>query len=197
MLPLLEVASALTGRRAVCLPFSDSCSPLLFPGAEILSLRHAVSALARERKWRHIEFRGEFGLATEVCLPGTFYGHTLDLQTGAERVFSRFGGSVRRAIRKGEASGLTVHAERTPEALAEFVSLHALTRKRHGIPPQPRRFFAQIYQQIIKPGLGFVALARRGSITVAAAIFFVWGDKAIYKFGASDQSEQSLRGNNS
>ena len=196
LLPLLEVASALTGRRAVCLPFSDSCSPLLFSGVEILALRRAVGALARERKWRHVEFRGEFGLATEDRLPATFYGHTLDLRVGAENLFSRFAGSVRRAIRKGEASGLTVHVERTPEALEEFISLHVLTRKRHGVPPQPRRFFTQIYQQIIQPGLGFVVLARRGTIPVAAAIFFVWGDKAIYKFGASDQSEQSLRGNN-
>ena len=196
LLPLLEVASALTGRRAVCLPFSDSCSPLLFPGAEILSLRGAVDALALERKWRHVEFRGEFGLATEIRLPGTFYGHTLDLQAGTETLFSRCSGSVRRAIRKGETSGLTVNIERTPKALEEFVSLHALTRKRHGVPPQPHRFFTQIYQQIIQPGLGFVVLARRGTTPVAAAIFFVWGDKAIYKFGASDQSEQSLRGNN-
>ncbi len=196
LLPLLEVASALTGRRGVCLPFSDSCSPLLFPGVEILALRRTVGALARERKWRHAEFRGEFRLATEVRLPGTFYGHALDLRAGAEGLFSRFTGSVRRAIRKGEASGLTVNVERTPEALEEFTSLHVLTRKRHGVPPQPRRFFTQIYQQIIRPGLGFVVLARRGTTPVAGAIFFVWGDKAIYKFGASDQSEQSLRGNN-
>ena len=196
LLPLFEVASTFTGRRAVCLPFSDFCPPLLFPGVDLSSLRHAVGALARERRWRHVEFRGEFGLAAEDRLPATFYGHTLDLQAGAETLFSRFGGSVRRAIRKGEASDLRVHVERTPEALEEFVSLHALTRKRHGVPPQPRRFFSQIYEQIIRPGSGFVVLARRGATAVAAAIFFVWADKAIYKFGASDQSEQSLRGNN-
>ena len=34
LLPLFEVASTFTGRRAVCLPFSDFCSPLLFPGVE-------------------------------------------------------------------------------------------------------------------------------------------------------------------
>ncbi len=197
LLPLFEVASTFTGRRAVCLPFSDSCPPLLFPGVDLSSLRHAVGALARERKWRHVEFRGESGLAAEDRLPATFYGHTLDLQAGAETLFSRFDGSVRRAIRKGEASDLRVHVERTPEALEEFVSLHALTRKRHGVPPQPRRFFSQIYEQIIRPGSGFVVLARRGATAVAAAIFFVWADKAIYKFGASDQSEQSLRGKQS
>ncbi len=113
-----------------------------------------------------------------------------------KRSFPEFSSSVRRAIRKGEASGLTVTVECTLEALEEFVSLHAMTRKRHGAPPQPHRFFSRIYQHIIQPGLGFVVLARRGPTPVAAAIFFVWGDKAIYKFGASDQSEQSLRGNN-
>src|SRR5204863_5360548 len=30
LIPLIEVLSPLTGRRAVCVPFSDACGPLLF-----------------------------------------------------------------------------------------------------------------------------------------------------------------------
>src|SRR2546428_2783250 len=32
LLPLMEVRSPFTGRRGVCLPFSDFCEPLLFNG---------------------------------------------------------------------------------------------------------------------------------------------------------------------
>jgi Acetyltransferase (GNAT) domain len=196
LVPLMEVASPFTGCRGVSLPFSDFCEPLLFPGANMESLLPSMQTLASERRWRYVEFRGAVGSAVVGHSLPTFYGHTLDLRGGAETLFSQLDGSVRRAIRKAEASELTIHVERTPEALDQFVALHARTRKRHGVPAQPPLFFSQIYEQIIRPGLGFVVLARCDATAVAAAIFFVWGAKAIYKFGASDQTNQSLRGNN-
>ena len=30
LIPLMEIRSSFTGRRGVCLPFSDSCEPLIF-----------------------------------------------------------------------------------------------------------------------------------------------------------------------
>ncbi len=196
LIPLMEVASSFTGRRGVCLPFSDSCQPLVFSEANGEALLPPLQALARERMWRYLEFRGDSGLATSDNSRPTFYGHTLDLRVGTEALFSQLDSSVRRAIRKGEASDLTVHIEHSAEALQSFFSLHARTRKRHGVPPQPALFFSQVHEQIIRPGLGFVVLARRGGTAVAAAVFFVQGAKAIYKFGASDETKQSLRGNN-
>lgn len=196
LVPLMEIASLLTGRRGVCLPFSDFCQPLLFGSAEAEPVRRAIHGLAAERRWRYTEFRGASLLtATNVSRP-TFYGHTLDLGAGMESLFSRLDSSVRRAIRKSEKSGLTIEVEHSAEAVAEFLSLHARTRKRHGVPPQPGVFFRQIHEQIIQPGHGFVVLARDGERAVAAAVFFVWEEKAIYKFGASDETKQSLRGNN-
>ena len=44
--------------------------------------------------------------------------------------------------------------------------------------------------------LGWVVLARKGSIPVAGAVFFHSGKTAYYKFGASDETQQHLRGNN-
>ena len=57
-------------------------------------------------------------------------------------------------------------------------------------------FFLNIYEHIIKPGLGFIVLARRGSRPIAAAIFFCFGKNALYKYGASDKRFQELRANN-
>jgi hypothetical protein len=194
--PIMEVDSPFTGRRGVCLPFSDSCQPLIFPGANAASLLRTVRILAQQRRWRHVEFRGGTQFGHSNSGPAAFHGHTLDLRPGAETIFSLFDSSVRRAIRKGERSGLTIHIEHGWEAMQEFCLLHAWTRRRHGVPPQPAVFFRQIHEQVIKPGLGFVVLARQNATTIAAAVFFVWGAKAIYKFGASDQTARDLRGNN-
>jgi lipid II:glycine glycyltransferase (peptidoglycan interpeptide bridge formation enzyme) len=64
------------------------------------------------------------------------------------------------------------------------------------LPPQPFSFFRNIHRHAISNGLGIVVLARWRNVPVAGAMFFQSGDKAIYKFGASDDSFQQFRGNN-
>jgi lipid II:glycine glycyltransferase (peptidoglycan interpeptide bridge formation enzyme) len=71
-----------------------------------------------------------------------------------------------------------------------------MTRKHHGLPPQPYHFFKKIYDHIISKNLGFVVLASHENRNIACAVFFHFGDKAIYKYGASDRNYQHLRANN-
>ncbi len=196
LVPLMEVRSPFTGRRGVCLPFSDACEPLIFdPDAKRL-IQDRVIRFAQERRWKHLEVRGSkfFQFATESA--AKFYGHTLDLRRGAEALTSRFESSVRRAIRKAERSSVTTAVIRNRCAIADFYRLHVRTRRRHGLPPQPASFFLQIYEHIIKPGLGFIVLAHYQSRPIAAAIFFRFGKNALYKYAASDRKFQELRANN-
>ena len=109
---------------------------------------------------------------------------------------SRFDSQVRRAIRKAERSNVSALVARNRQAIDDFYRLHVQTRRRHGLPPQPASFFANIYEHIIKPGLGFIVLARRGSRPIAAAVFFRFGKNAVYKYGASDKRFQEFRANN-
>jgi len=71
-----------------------------------------------------------------------------------------------------------------------------LTRKMHGLPPQPSSFFRKVYQHIISKGHGFVALASHEGKTVAAAVYFNFGNKSLFKYGASDKRYQHIRPNN-
>ena len=77
-----------------------------------------------------------------------------------------------------------------------FYRLHARTRRRHGLPPQPLSFFLNIHDEILKAGFGFVVMATKGTHPVAAAVFFHFGKNAVYKFCASDERYQQVRGNN-
>jgi len=196
MLPLVEVASRFTGRRGVSLPFTDSCDPLVFGDSDPDIVFQALRALAREREWKHFELRGRLACDLLPRPSIAFHGHSLDLRDGAEVLFNKFASSVRRAIRKAERSGLTVRLSTSEEAIREFYRLHARTRRRHGLPPQPFLFFQNIYREIIKPGLGFVAVAHDGSKTAAAAVYFHTEKNAVFKFGASDERCQDLRPNN-
>ena len=57
VMPFMDIASRLTGRRGVSLPFTDYCNPF-GPGKE--SLREAVQAAidyGRRSKWDYVEWR--------------------------------------------------------------------------------------------------------------------------------------------
>lgn len=197
LVPMMEIRSPLTGRRGVCLPFSDFCPPLIFDQPESGNVMDEISRLAREQHWKYFEVRGGEGTLPASAIPcEQFYGHRLSLGDSSEEVASRFESPVRRAIRKAEKSGLDVEVTTKREAILEFYRLHTRTRRRHGVPPQSLSFFLNIYEEIMKTGQGFVVLARSGARCVAAAVFFQFGQSAIYKFGASDEAFQELRGNN-
>jgi hypothetical protein len=196
LVPMMEVQSVLTRSRGICLPFSDYCAPLTFSrfGHELVVQK--LQQIARERGWSYFELRNNSIIPVDVPTSESYYGHFLDLKIGPEALISNFSSSVQRAVRKAERSGLTVGIQSTPEAMAQFYKLHVRTRRRHGVPPQPRSFFINIQRHLISAGFGFIVLVERQKEPVAAAMFFKLGRHALYKFGASDERLQELRANN-
>ena len=196
LLPCMEVSSAVTGRRGVSLPFSDFCGPLSEDGS-VKPLFEAAMEYGRERKWRYLECRNHCDdWSSERAASLTFHGHVIELECGEDELFKRLDGAVRRGIRKAESEGLRVDFSTSPEAVSEYFTLHCLTRRRHGLPPQPFRFFRNIARYTLARGHGFVATARLGQKPLAASLFFHSGSEAIYKFGASDYAFQKMRPNN-
>jgi Acetyltransferase (GNAT) domain len=196
LIPLMEVRSPFTGCRGVCLPFSDACEPLVFEPEALGLTREQLLHLAQQRRWTHLEIRGGKFFQPTAGAATKFWAHTLTLRSEPEEQLARFASSVRRAIRKAERNGVSVMAVQSRQSVGDFYQLHVQTRRRHGLPPQPASFFLSIYEHIIKPGLGFIVLAQRGSRPIAAAIFFCFGKNALYKYGASDKRFQELRANN-
>lgn len=196
VLPLMEVNSTLTGRRAVALPFTDTCEPLCADRADFSELFRNAVELAQARGWKYLEFRGGRTFLNGMAPSLSFYGHCIEIPAAEEAIFAQLKSPVRRAVRKAEKSGVRVEISTDLAAVKQYYLLHCKSRRRHGLPPQPFSFFKNIQKHVFTAGLGMVVLARWGKIPVAGAIFFHSGSKAIYKFGASDDSYQHLRGNN-
>lgn len=197
LIPMMEVASLVTGRRGVSMPFSDFCEPLQFERAAWQPLVSQLVELARERKWRYFELRGgREALPPAAVAAKTYYGHGVDLTAGIEGLFGCFASSVRRAIRKAEKSDLRLEVASTRKAMLDFYQLHVRNRRRHGLPPQSLAFFLNIDQEIMRTNLGFIVLAKNGTRSIAAAVFFCSGKTALFKFGASDERSHELRANN-
>src|SRR5437764_4798802 len=153
LVPIMEIKSPFTGRRGVCLPFSDFCCPLIFAEGESGKVLSRMSELARERNWRYVEIRGGRGmLPASAPSARQFYGHKVHLSEDSEELLLRFASPVRRAIRKAQKSDLNVQVSTTREAVLQFYRLHVRTRRRHGMPPHASSSSLNIYTQAIKRG---------------------------------------------
>lgn len=195
LLPVMECASPLFGRRGVSLPFTDAIPVLADTAGAVPALFERALELARARRWRSLELRGGAGL--DGAKPSVrFLGHLLDLDRDGARLWSRLDDAVRRALRKAARAGVEVCRETSWESVEHFYGLHCQTRRMHGLPPQPLSFFRNIHRYLIARGAGCVFSARHQGQVIAAAVFLHRGGRAVYKFGASDKSRQDLRANN-
>ena len=196
LLPLVEVDSWLTGRRGVSLPFTDAAEPLCPDASSFQALYATALALAKERKWKYLECRGGRKWLPDAPASLSYFSHLLELQSDEAALFKGFEKGTRGAVRKGERSGITVEFSQSLEAMKTFYLMHAHTRKRHGVPPQPFSFFANIQRYVLAKNKGWIVQARQGKIPVAGAVFCHFGRDVIYKFGASAEAYQQLRANN-
>lgn len=196
LLPLMEVDSWLTGWRGISLPFSDACPALFMEKDHAAELMQETKQQGKARGWKYWEGR-DSGLEEEGTeSSASFLEHTLPLSGSEEEIFELLKSPVRRAIRKAEKNGVKVEISRSLEDLRTFYTLHCRTRKKHGVPPQPFRFFANFHRNVLARNMGFVVVARLEGRAVAASVFVHFGSKAIYKYGASDERYQSLRAAN-
>lgn len=201
VLPLVEVNTWLRPKRGICLPFTDECAPLLRESSPRVEgtgreLFDAALQLGRAREWKSLEVRGRCPSWETLPVSISCYSHVLDLRPTEVALFGSFESSVRRAIRKGASQQVHVRTESDCGAVMAYYQLHCKTRRRHGLPPQPRSFFRAIHRHLIEKGQGFIVLAEHRGCPVAGAVFLISGKRAIFKFGASDEEFQHLRGNN-
>ena len=192
LLPFMEVKSWITGVRGVSLPFSDYCEPISDASTPYLEILAQVILVARRQKWKSIEMRGGDDLLYGISPYTFYYRHLLMLQKDEAEIASSLRSNYRARIKKARANDLTVTILRSAEAMTAYYRLHCLTRKRQGLPPQPVRFFQHIQEHIIANNFGFVALVSHHGTHVAGGVFFYFGHRVIYKFGATDRRYQSL-----
>ncbi len=196
LIPVMEVNSILTGHRGVSLPFTDFCEPIVSGDLQFKEVLQELITYGRQQGWKYLELRGGQSL-----LPGTkpseeVWDHTLNLSPDENNVFSALKDSTRRNVKKAIKKGVEVKILNSAEAIRNFYRLNCITRKHHGVPPQPYHFFRNVYEHVIAKDLGFVSLAFFQGKSIAGNMYFHFNEKAIYKYGASDQRYQDLRASN-
>ena len=197
LIPIMAINSSLTGQRGVTLPFTDHCPVMVSDKNHFHELFWKIIEYGKKAKWNTIEIRGAKEYLQGKIPFATYLTHSLDLAHPEQKIFSTFRSSTKRNIKKAIKENVKIKILNSFESVKEFYRLNCLTRKDHGLPPQPWHFFKKIFEHIIFAHKGFVSLALFQGRPIAAAVFFHFGQKGIYKYGASNKSYQHLRPNNS
>jgi CelD/BcsL family acetyltransferase involved in cellulose biosynthesis len=192
-------SGARVGRRKwVALPFTDYCPPVVSDSANLSEVAVALDAARREKCIPRFEVRAGLDIA-ESYAPVVAVRHTLELNSQPEVVFRTFNRSqTQRNIRKAQREGVVALRRGTSmqDLTRVYFDLHLETRRRQGVPTQPRRFFEHLWRELLEPGHGFLLLASADGRPIAGGVFLTWKDTVVYKFGASSSRFWSLRPNN-
>jgi hypothetical protein len=195
LVPIMEIESILTGKRGVSLPFTDYCKPIITHPADWESVQMCIKEHGRKAGWKYVELRGGDQYLGEENCSSSFYHHALSLPADPNTVFERVKSSTKRNINKALREGVVVTQSSEYGAVKSFYDLHCVTRKKHGVPPQPFQFFEKIYHHVIRQGHGSIFLAEYRQKIISGAIYFHFGTEAMYKFGASDSAYLQVRPN--
>jgi CelD/BcsL family acetyltransferase involved in cellulose biosynthesis len=184
-----QIDSWLTGKRLVSLPFSDHCEPLVDSQSDCDTVAVALEEQSRQEKWRYIEMRPlhssfeVFPSLQSTAVPYTL--HLLDLRPDLQTLFRNcHKNSTQRKIVRAEREGLEYREAVGGEHLDAFYHLHAITRKRHRRPPQPREWFVNLIEGF--GGALKIRVALHHDRPVATVLTIRHKDTLVYKYGGSD-----------
>ena len=183
-----RVESWLTGRRLVSLPFSDHCEPLVQRAEDLQVIVRMLRKKLQAERWRYVEMRPleSFGAVTPSPQASVKYIlHRLDLRPDIQTLFRAFHkDSIQRKIKRATREGLT-HQTGTSEAILDaFYRLLTITRRRHGVPPQPKIWFRNLID-CFGPALQ-ICVAFAGQKPVAGMLTLRHKNTLVYKYGGSD-----------
>jgi CelD/BcsL family acetyltransferase involved in cellulose biosynthesis len=190
------VESALTGRRAVSVPFSDYCQPLAETSEDLSALFSAAEAEVKTQSWRYFEVRPL--VPTGISRPNwqtsaVYLHHQVDLEPDVDVLFKNLHkDSVQRKIQRAEREGLRYETGASESLLEAFYQIMVQTRSRHGVPPQPKQWFRSLVEGFGSNLQIRVAFHRKSA--VAATMTIRHKDTLIYKYGGSDVLHNKLGG---
>ena len=200
VLPLVAVDSRLTGRRISTLPFSDSCFAIADHEDAARALIEGGRAARARRGAAFYELRGPSALRDgrdvepdSFSRSTHFANYVVPLAGDTEAVFKTFARTaVRQTITKGARLGVTVRESAEQRDLDAFYDLYVKNRRRHGIPPQPKRLFETILKTMTTSPRARLYLAEHESKAVAGLIVIRSHGVSYAKYEGVDETRREL-----
>jgi lipid II:glycine glycyltransferase (peptidoglycan interpeptide bridge formation enzyme) len=159
-------------------------------------LNQKLIHLYEENKLDKLEVRWTLPDHPRIKKHSEFVLHTLKLDPDPEQVSKKFKRTHLQNIRQAEDRGVRVEFGDQLEHMKVYFELQLETRKRHGVPCQPWKYFELLWKRIINSDLGFVLLAKHENEYIAGMVYLAWNKTLIAKYAASRRDSFNLRPNN-
>ncbi len=190
ILPLALVASPVTGRRLVSLPCTNTAGPLGRPEIDPERLVSAAIDVALRERCRYVEIRGRAardGYDLQPLVRHDYYGtFILNLQENGRAGSTQVDKRARRGVTRAAREGVEVRFLDDRTAPDVFYRLNLLTRRKHGVPPQPLTYFQELWSTLRpRNGIEILAAEYQGK-AVASIVLTIFKDTVTYAYGASD-----------
>ena len=183
------------GSRLVSLPFSDHCAPLAEDSGALTSLLTLLREVV-DREWKYVEIRPADSLLAECEAfeeSESFFLHKLDLRSCREDIFRNLHKDcVQRKIQRATREGLTQETGRSERLLTQFYRLLLMTRRRHGVPPQPLAWFGNLIACLGDKVR--IRIASKDGGPVAGILTLQYKQTLVYKYGCSDEKSSQFGG---
>jgi lipid II:glycine glycyltransferase (peptidoglycan interpeptide bridge formation enzyme) len=182
--PCFLIKNSMMRARIVSLPFSDYCGPLCTGEGREIEL---ISQIMESNKDKNIEIRCSVADGCGLTCHNYYKRHILELVSDPEELKTKIDKrTIQYSIRKAKKNGVEVRPENNERGLEEFYRLNMVTRKKHGVPSQPRRFFANLLEHMVAAGHAEILISYYDSKAVASSVFFKFKDTVHYKYNATD-----------
>ena len=194
-IPFIEKTGLNGKKKRICLPFTDRCGPIGDSAdfAEFV-LPHLLQG---ERNGAaRTEIRDTLPDGGDVRDETLYWGHRIALPSRAEDCRLRFSDCCKRNLRKAEKTGLRAVIGTDRDLLKAFYRLHVLTRRKLGVPVQPKSFIDAIHRRMVKPGKGWLVVVFAKDVPIAAGLFLMEFGQVVWKYGASNPSYLRICPNN-
>lgn len=166
--------------RMTSLPFSDICPPL---ASDPLASATLMAELAANPPAGRMEVHG-------VSAPppwrsvDCFEEWSVDVTRPLKAIESTMARNFRRNARRATEAGVRVERSESLEHMHRFYALQLETRRRLGVPPQPRKFFDLVHKIYSPTHDCEIWIASRGGSDLAGAVILRDDDVIYYKWSA-------------
>ena len=195
-LPMMDIRSLLTGRRWDSLPYTDYCPPLYADQKALAALTEGLVDLFHEKRIPLLELRGDCAEHPMLKPAAQYALHILPLEADSARVAAHFERVHKQNIQTAEKNQLSIRRGSDVPAMREFYMLQVETRRRHGVPVQPWRYFERLATSLMAQGLGSLLLAYKDDQCLAGLLLLHWRQTVVCKYAASREDSLPLRPNN-
>ena len=165
-LPVFRVKSPLKKPSWVSIPFSTVCDPVLKDKGDAEGLFRSLSehpVISRNR----VEIRSRQPLLkTGLFTPSSGYvNHQLRLDREEDEIFRSFHRTaVQVHIRKSLASGVTLKLGTSLQDVVLFYKIYITMRREIGLPPQPFRFFKNMWSWLSPDNVELLLAEHEGKV---------------------------------